>query len=399
MRGRIVVQGLRIGMVAAAAAVFTASPSAAQQTSPTFSKDIAPIFQAKCQECHQPNSIAPMSLISYKEARPWARAIKDRVDAHADAALAYRPVGRRAPASRTTCRCPRRRSTRSCAGWTPARREGDPKDLPAPKPLVTDNRVAGRARRLRPARPRHPVDRVQDAGAAPGRLVPPDAATCPITEPRWVKMVEIRPTEHEGPQDRPPLDRLSRAERRPGRGQHRHRQRAVAGPASPRGPGEPPPAADGMGDRQGLRPVPRGHRQADRPGREDLVGSAPARRRRGDHRRLRDRAVVLPEGPGAEEAQLPDRLHRAAQREFLDIPPNSIALHRRVHGAQREHADHQLPAALPPARQGDEGRGDPAGRQPRDHQLRRQLQLQLDDQLHLRGRCLAGLPQGHRRSR
>ena len=45
----------------------------------TFSKDVAPIFQAKCQECHQPNSIAPMSLITYKEARPWARSIKERV--------------------------------------------------------------------------------------------------------------------------------------------------------------------------------------------------------------------------------------------------------------------------------------------------------------------------------
>src|SRR5438270_5849526 len=45
----------------------------------TFSKDIAPIFQAKCQECHQPNSIAPMSLITYQEARPWAKAIRERV--------------------------------------------------------------------------------------------------------------------------------------------------------------------------------------------------------------------------------------------------------------------------------------------------------------------------------
>src|ERR1700684_575587 len=45
----------------------------------TFSKDIAPIFQAKCQECHQPNSIAPMSLVTFKEARPWARSIKERV--------------------------------------------------------------------------------------------------------------------------------------------------------------------------------------------------------------------------------------------------------------------------------------------------------------------------------
>src|SRR4051794_24017259 len=45
----------------------------------TFSKDIAPILQSKCQACHQPNSIAPMSLISFQEVRPWARSIRDRV--------------------------------------------------------------------------------------------------------------------------------------------------------------------------------------------------------------------------------------------------------------------------------------------------------------------------------
>ena len=46
----------------------------------TFSRDVAPIFQAKCQECHQPNSMAPMSLITYEEARPWARAIPGPTD-------------------------------------------------------------------------------------------------------------------------------------------------------------------------------------------------------------------------------------------------------------------------------------------------------------------------------
>src|SRR5881392_3431187 len=56
------------------------SASAADAPKPvTFSKDVAPIFQAKCQECHQPNSIAPMSLITYQDTRPWARSIKDRV--------------------------------------------------------------------------------------------------------------------------------------------------------------------------------------------------------------------------------------------------------------------------------------------------------------------------------
>src|SRR5580765_6279061 len=47
----------------------------------TFSRDVAPILQAKCQECHQPNSIAPMWLITYQDARPWARAIRERVSA------------------------------------------------------------------------------------------------------------------------------------------------------------------------------------------------------------------------------------------------------------------------------------------------------------------------------
>ncbi len=45
----------------------------------TFSRDVAPIFQEKCQACHRPGSIAPMSLLSYEDARPWARAIKQRV--------------------------------------------------------------------------------------------------------------------------------------------------------------------------------------------------------------------------------------------------------------------------------------------------------------------------------
>src|SRR5215475_13551119 len=47
--------------------------------SPTFSKDIAPIFQAKCEACHRAGSMAPMSLRTYEEVRPWARAIKERV--------------------------------------------------------------------------------------------------------------------------------------------------------------------------------------------------------------------------------------------------------------------------------------------------------------------------------
>jgi hypothetical protein len=45
----------------------------------TFSKDVAPILQRACQNCHRPGSIAPMSLLTYNEARPWARSIKTKV--------------------------------------------------------------------------------------------------------------------------------------------------------------------------------------------------------------------------------------------------------------------------------------------------------------------------------
>ena len=44
----------------------------------TFTKDIAPILQRSCQNCHRPDGVAPMSLVTYEEVRPWARAIKQR---------------------------------------------------------------------------------------------------------------------------------------------------------------------------------------------------------------------------------------------------------------------------------------------------------------------------------
>ena len=45
----------------------------------TFSKDVLPILQNKCQECHRPGEIGPMPLLNYKEVRPWAKAIREAV--------------------------------------------------------------------------------------------------------------------------------------------------------------------------------------------------------------------------------------------------------------------------------------------------------------------------------
>ncbi|MDQ1471226.1 MAG: hypothetical protein QOJ99_2706, partial [Bryobacterales bacterium] len=56
--------------------MFAAAPA------PTFSKDVAPIVQQHCQTCHRPGEAAPFSLLTYKEARPWASSIKEAVTLH-----------------------------------------------------------------------------------------------------------------------------------------------------------------------------------------------------------------------------------------------------------------------------------------------------------------------------
>src|SRR3984957_289925 len=45
----------------------------------TFTKDVAPILQQRCQECHRKGSMAPMSLVTYEETRPWSKSIRQRV--------------------------------------------------------------------------------------------------------------------------------------------------------------------------------------------------------------------------------------------------------------------------------------------------------------------------------
>jgi hypothetical protein len=73
-----------LGLPAFAVAVAMAStvsaqtpPAAASQV--TFTKDVAPILSRSCVRCHRPDEIAPMSLLTYNDARPWARAMKERV--------------------------------------------------------------------------------------------------------------------------------------------------------------------------------------------------------------------------------------------------------------------------------------------------------------------------------
>ena len=162
----------------------------------TFSKDVAPIFQAKCQECHQPDSIAPMSLLTYQQARPWARSIKERVATrqmppwHIDKTVGVQKF--KNDMSLTD------EQIATIVAWVDqGAPQGDPKDMPAPKPLVTDNEWTG----------------VRDGYGPPDLVIKSSEYTMParhqdvwyrpmsdipITEPRWARMVEIRPTNLKG---------------------------------------------------------------------------------------------------------------------------------------------------------------------------------------------------------
>jgi hypothetical protein len=182
------------GLAGVVGVLMSATTVSAQSspTSPTFSKDIAPIFQSKCQSCHQPESIAPMSLISYKEARPWARSIKNRVARrqmppwHIDQSVGVQKFKNDMSLSQA--------QIDTIVSWVDAGApEGNPKDLPPAKPLVTNNEWQG----------------VMDGFGQPDMIIrSPEykmpavgqdvwyrpMSDIPLTEPRWVKMVEIRPT-------------------------------------------------------------------------------------------------------------------------------------------------------------------------------------------------------------
>ena len=67
----------------AVAVMLPALAGAAVSETPTFHKDIEPILQRSCQVCHRPDNMAPMSLMSYQETRPWARSIKNKVETRA----------------------------------------------------------------------------------------------------------------------------------------------------------------------------------------------------------------------------------------------------------------------------------------------------------------------------
>jgi len=71
-----------VGIAALFVIAAASEPRALATDPPTFSRDVAPIFFKNCATCHRPGEVAPMSLLTYESARPWARSIKNRVVKH-----------------------------------------------------------------------------------------------------------------------------------------------------------------------------------------------------------------------------------------------------------------------------------------------------------------------------
>jgi len=69
----------RIGAVTAALLAAGVTGAAAQSPEVTFTRDVEPILQRSCQGCHRPGQMGPMSLVTYEDIRPWARAVRDKV--------------------------------------------------------------------------------------------------------------------------------------------------------------------------------------------------------------------------------------------------------------------------------------------------------------------------------
>ena len=168
-----------------------ASLSAQTPAGPTFTKDVAPIFQNKCESCHRPDSIAPMSLITYEEARPWARSIRERVASrnmppwHIDKTVGIQHY--------KDDRSLSQKEIDTIVAWVAAGSpKGDPKDMPAPVKWADGNdwnyakHFGG------------PPDLVIKSPKYTQKAVAMDAWYKPVvetglTEPRWVRAIEMRP--------------------------------------------------------------------------------------------------------------------------------------------------------------------------------------------------------------
>ncbi len=187
---RLFLSVLAAGAVLMAGDTSTTTPTQVDKV-PTFTKDIAPILQAHCQECHRPGQIAPMSLITYQQVRPYARAIRERVVKHTMPPwFLDKTVGIKHFENDNSLSD---QQIATIAKWVDDGAPlGNQKDMPPPK--VFDDNGGWRLSKVFGREP----DMVIDGPNYTMKAHNQDQWYRPVTdvkldEPRWVRAVEMRP--------------------------------------------------------------------------------------------------------------------------------------------------------------------------------------------------------------
>jgi hypothetical protein len=173
-----------LGFVAEAQAPKPAARPAA--ASVTFAKDVAPILYSKCISCHRPGEVAPMALRTFDEVRPWARAIKQKVTSR------QMPPWFADPAHGTFANDPRLSDQQidTIARWVDA---GAPRGNPADEPKVpafTEGWQLGEPDYIITL----PTVNIPAEG---NDYFPTPNLTIDIPEDRWIRALEIRPSNKE----------------------------------------------------------------------------------------------------------------------------------------------------------------------------------------------------------
>jgi hypothetical protein len=153
------------------------------KNAPTFDKDVAPIVQEHCQSCHRPGETAPFSLLTYKDARPWASAIREAVQLRkmppwfADPRFGHFRNDRTMP----------QKDIDTLVAWVNAGApEGNPKDLPKPLDFVEGWNIG----------------KPDLAVTMPAKYEVPASGTIEyqyiliplhLTEDKWIQAAEVRP--------------------------------------------------------------------------------------------------------------------------------------------------------------------------------------------------------------
>ena len=178
-------RNVRIGVLVIAVLPIAAAAATAAPDDPavTFTKDVAPILYKSCAECHRPTMFAPMSLMTYDDARPYARAIMQKVVAR------QMPPWGADPAFGVFKNDPRlsEKEIETIVSWVDnGAPKGDEKDMPAP-PQFAEGWTIGK--------PDAVFTMTEDFEIPATGTIPYQYVRVPtnLTEDKWIQAIEIRP--------------------------------------------------------------------------------------------------------------------------------------------------------------------------------------------------------------